>query len=144
MRYPFFGDKRAKCSRNLVLNGRFCSASVFPIGIRVYTPKTKVIFLKERGGRNFYLLKILDIFKYLSTKNYMKKKFRTVCYLPFAAAYALSSAFAAQTQTDLYTSSTQIACFGHAFTQLGSSPLPIQKSHLITLLRVLSSGFSTP
>lgn len=36
----------------------------------------------------------------------MKKKFRTVCYLSSAAVYAVSSAFAAQTQTDLYTSST--------------------------------------
>ena len=36
----------------------------------------------------------------------MKKEFYIVCFMPFAAAYAVSSAFAAQTQTDLYTSST--------------------------------------
>lgn len=36
----------------------------------------------------------------------MKKKFYIVCFMSFAAVYAVSSAFAAQTQTDLYTSST--------------------------------------
>lgn len=36
----------------------------------------------------------------------MKKKFYIVCFVSFAAVYAVSSAFAAQTQTDLYTSST--------------------------------------
>ena len=36
----------------------------------------------------------------------MKKKFYIVCFMSSAAVYAVSSAFAAQTQTDLYTSST--------------------------------------
>lgn len=36
----------------------------------------------------------------------MKKEFYIVCFMSFAAVYAVSSAFAAQTQTDLYTSST--------------------------------------
>ena len=36
----------------------------------------------------------------------MKKEFYIVCFMSSAAVYAVSSAFAAQTQTDLYTSST--------------------------------------
>ncbi|PWL65706.1 MAG: hypothetical protein DBY30_06100 [Verrucomicrobia bacterium] len=50
--------------------------------------------------------KKLDIVWASTTQDYMKKEFYIVCFMSFAAVYAVSSAFAAQTQTDLYTSST--------------------------------------